>query len=203
MQLNYLIYGSNICQINQMHVYSSCTCWFAQCLIHLILLGLFKQYHVLLPIMNHSSRLWSIQPVLDCFHLYMIHSTCIQPIHPILAWYNQYLIILSCIQYVWGCFPSIQHVLGLCDRYWSHKSRNWAAFAICQVYRDLSMTVTILSHAFNSFDLYLIESYSISWILPLLDWFDLCLICATWIRLLPPYLDHSNSIWWFQQHCWI
>ena len=101
MQLNNLIYGSNICQINQMHVYSTCTCWFAPCLIHLISFGLFKQYHVLLPIMNHSSRLWWIQSVLDCFHLYMIDSTCIQSIHPVLAWYNQYLIILSCIQYVW------------------------------------------------------------------------------------------------------
>ena len=95
------MFSNSIVGSKQRVIYSTCTCWFAQCMIHLILFGLFKQYHVLHPIMNHSSRLWSIQPVLDCFNLYMIDSTCIQSIHPVLAWYKQYLIILSCIQYVW------------------------------------------------------------------------------------------------------
>jgi len=149
----------------------------------------------------HSTCIWLLPPVHDWFNLYSIHSSSISLIQPVFDHLILYSICLACR----GCIPSIQHVLGLCDRYWSHRSRNWAAFAICQVYRYHSMTVTISSHAFNSFDLYLIESYSISWILPLLDWFDLrlCLICAAWIRLLPPYLDHSSSIWWFQQHCWI
>ena len=137
---------------------------------------------------------WLLPPAHDWFDLYSIHSPSISLIQPVFDHSILYSICLTCR----GCIPSIQHVFGWFDRYWSHKSRNWAAFAIYQVYRYHSMTVTLSSHAFNSFDLYLMESFSISWIIPLLDWFDLCWICATCIRLLPPYLDHSNSIWWFQ-----
>ena len=135
---------------------------FFMCLIPLILFGLFKQYRVLLPILNHSSWVWEVmwsiqpvhdllQPVHDWFDLYSIHSSSISLTHPVFDHFSLYSICLTCR----GCIPSIQHVFGWCDRYWSHKSRNWAAFAICQVYRYHSMTVTISSHAFNSFDLYL------------------------------------------------
>ena len=141
-----------------------------------------------------STCTWLLPPAHDWFDLYSIHSPSISLIQPVFDHSILYSICLTCR----GCIPSIQHVFGWFGRYWSHKSRNWAAFAIYQVYRYHSMTVTFSSHAFNTFDLYLMESFSISWIIPLLDWFDLCWICATCIRLLPPYLDHSNSIWWFQ-----
>jgi hypothetical protein len=142
----------------------------------------------------HSTCTWLLPPVHDWLNLNSIHSSSNSLIQPVFDHFILYSICLTCR----GCIPSIQHVFGWCDRYLSHKSRNWAAFAICQVYRYHSMTVTISSHAFNSFDLYLIESYSISWILPLLDWFDLrlCLICATVAR--HQLLDYFHHIWTIQ-----
>jgi len=117
--------------------------------------------------------------------------TCIQSIHPVLAWYNQYLITLSCIQYVWpakAVFHQFNmYLVDLTD-----------IGAINQGIELHLLYIRYTGTTVYSFDLYLMESFSISWIIPLLDWFDLCWICATCIRLLPPYLDHSNSIWWFQ-----
>ena len=198
--------SNSIVGSKQRVIYPTCTFWFALCVIQLMLFGLFKQYPVLLPIMCHSSRVWSVQPVLDCFHLHMIDSTCIQSIHPVLAWYNQYLIILSCIQYVWpaeAVFHQFNmYLVDLTDigamnqgielhllyiRYTGTTVWQWPF----QAMHSTHLTCIWLNHTvFHELHLYLIDLTCVGFVQPVLDYFH-------HIWTIQTVFDGSK------QHCWI